>query len=385
MGYGNNHEHDSAHGFAVPGHHQNLPLFSNVHTIITLTPFKLSRRIVTIIATAVRKMATTLKRENKTEPSCCAEESLKSTSPSSILDHNKTPFSEARVISPHGLNHTMDYPSLPTHVALSSLSITSSGGQQLRSLSLSPTHLMGRRSRTKTPSSSASFLVPGPNMPFMSSHPFCSEMPVRFSEHQRAMEQAVAAERHRAKVMEAQEINLSADELRVILRQERHRMAGFARTIADLRSTAVHCQSQAEIHEEGRINSLLGRLETMQMDKGRIVNEFEREEEMLTNSLQKKLDQMKREKVQLERLIEQERLSRSDLQSKLTCMKDSGGEDEKHSNNLQIHAEPTAKIGVTLPQSSLGAVSEDGESGEDDDEHDFDAAVVDLVGSDKDS
>jgi hypothetical protein len=275
----------------------------------------------------------------------------------------------------------MDYPSLPTHVALSSLPITSSGGQQLRSLSLSPTHLMGRRSRTKT----ASLLVPGPNMPFISSHPFGSEMPVRFSEHQRAMEQAVAAERHRAKVMEAQEINLSADELRVILRQERHRMAGFARTIADLRSTAVHCQSQAEIHEEGRINSLLGRLETMQMDKGRIVNEFEREEEMLTNSLQKKLDQMKREKVQLERLIEQERLSRSDLQSKLTCMKDSGGEDEKHSNNLQIHAEPTAKIGVTLPQSSLGAVSEDGESGEDDDEHDFDPAVVDLVGSDKDS
>jgi hypothetical protein len=197
------------------------------------------------------------------------------------------------------------------------------------------------------------------------------------------MEQAVAAERHRAKEMEALESHMSADELRVILKKERHRMAGFARTIADLRSTAVQCQSQAEIYEEGRINSLLGRLETLQMEKGRIVNELEREEEMLTNSLQKKLDQVRREKAELEKLIQQEQLSHSDLQSKLTGSRESGGSAEEGSDNPQIHAvAATVKIGSKFPPSSLGALSEDGESVEDED---LDAALADLVALDKEA
>ncbi|KAG7362949.1 DUF2046 domain containing protein [Nitzschia inconspicua] len=225
-----------------------------------------------------------------------------------------------------------------------------------RSISLSPTHLMGRRR-----AGPSSFLLSGPNMPFLSQPQ--SEMPVRFSEHQKAMEEAVASERQRAKNMEAQEKDLSADELRQILRQERHRMAGFARTIAELRSTAVQCQSQAEIHEEGRINSLLTRLETMQLEKGRIVNELEREEEMLTNTLQKKLDQVQREKAQLEKLIEHEQLSHSKLQSKLTGMRKSVG---------TIGDGPTG----LLPSTSLEAWTENEDEEED---GDLDAVLPDLA------
>ena len=203
-------------------------------------------------------------------------------------------------------------------------------------MSLSPTHLARRR--IVGASSFPSLLVPTPNTPFLASPSMASETPVRFSEHQKAMEHAVAAERKRAKEMEAQEQDLSADELRRILKQERHRMAGMARTIADLKSTAVQCQSEAEIHEEGRINSLLGRLETMQIEKGRIVNELEREEEMLTNTLQKKLDQVKREKRELEKMIEHEQQSHSNLQSTLTGLRDTTTTTEGANAGMRLSA-----------------------------------------------
>jgi chromosome segregation ATPase len=158
-------------------------------------------------------------------------------------------------------------------------------------------------------------------MPFLAASTM-SEQPPRISDKQKAMEAAVAAERTRAKQLEAQEVDLSADELRHILKQERHRMSGMARTIAELKSTAVQCQSEAEIHEEGRINSLLGKLERMQIEKGRIINELEREEEMLTNTLQKKLDTVRQEKLALEKQIEREQRSHSNLQSKLTDLRE---------------------------------------------------------------
>ena len=81
--------------------------------------------------------------------------------------------------------------------------------------------------------------------------------------------------------MEKEEVNLTADELRAVLKKERHRMARFAGDIAKLRNMAVQSQAEAEIHEEGRINGLMRRLETLQIEKGRIIVELEREEEMV--------------------------------------------------------------------------------------------------------
>jgi hypothetical protein len=98
---------------------------------------------------------------------------------------------------------------------------------------------------------------------------------------QKIMETAVQAERKRAKEMEQEEANLSADEVRVVLKKERHRMARFAADLAKLKNAAVQCQAEAEIHEEGRINGLMRRLEFLQIEKGRIIDELEREEEMV--------------------------------------------------------------------------------------------------------
>mmetsp|Transcript_21777 Transcript_21777/g.33232 ORF Transcript_21777/g.33232 Transcript_21777/m.33232 type:complete len:290 (+) Transcript_21777:171-1040(+) len=132
-----------------------------------------------------------------------------------------------------------------------------------------------------------------------------------------AMEAAVQMERARAKDLEAQEKNMTAEELRVALKRERAHSSKLAADLAALKSLAVSSQAEAEAHEEGRINGLMRRLEMLHHEKGRIIVELEREEEMLTNTLQKKLNEVRREKAQLEQVIEREQLSHLALKAKL--------------------------------------------------------------------
>lgn len=95
------------------------------------------------------------------------------------------------------------------------------------------------------------------------------------------MEAAAAKERARAKSCEEEEANLGPDELRSVLKRERHRSARMAADLAALRASAVQSQFEAEVLEEGRINNLMRRLDVLQQEKGRIIVELEREEEMV--------------------------------------------------------------------------------------------------------
>lgn len=97
------------------------------------------------------------------------------------------------------------------------------------------------------------------------------------------MEAAATAERKRAKQLEVQEADLNADELRAILKRERHRMGRIAADLAGLRATSAQCQQEAEVIEEGRINTLMRRMDDMQREKGRIIIELENEEEKVRN------------------------------------------------------------------------------------------------------
>lgn len=105
--------------------------------------------------------------------------------------------------------------------------------------------------------------------------------PPEHSETHKVMEAAVAAERTRSKKLEEEEATLTADELRAVLRRERHRTGRIAAELAALKASAVHAQLESEMIEEGRINSLMRRLDTLNQEKGRLVNELEREEEMV--------------------------------------------------------------------------------------------------------
>lgn len=96
-----------------------------------------------------------------------------------------------------------------------------------------------------------------------------------------AMEAALTSERTRMKEKELEEQEMSTEELKSVLRRERIRMSRMAGDLAVLRSNAVRSQAEAEVNEEGRINCLLAHLDGLQQEKGRIILELEREEEMV--------------------------------------------------------------------------------------------------------
>jgi len=117
----------------------------------------------------------------------------------------------------------------------------------------------------------------------MPSAPFLPDAgPPEIPESQKAMEAAVAAERKRAREMEEQEESMTADELRAVLKRERTRTGRIAADLAAIKSAAVQSQLEAEVIEEGRINGLMRRLDKVQEEKGRIIVELEREEEMVS-------------------------------------------------------------------------------------------------------
>jgi len=130
---------------------------------------------------------------------------------------------------------------------------------------------------------SSSIIFP-PHLPMSPSSQFQLEPP-RISEQQRAMEAVVEKERQRAKDMEQEEKYLTADELRTVLKRERHRMARIAADLASMKSLAVQSVAEAEVSEEGRINHLMRRLDCLQQEKGRIIVELEQEEEMVRSCL----------------------------------------------------------------------------------------------------
>jgi hypothetical protein len=120
--------------------------------------------------------------------------------------------------------------------------------------------------------------VGGPDMPFLLS----SQVPPEHSETHKAMEAAATRERARSKQLEEEEMELDAGALRGVLKRERARMGRIAADLAAMKSTAVQAQLEAEVIEEGRINCLMRRLDTVQQEKGRIIVELEMEEEMVS-------------------------------------------------------------------------------------------------------
>lgn len=98
---------------------------------------------------------------------------------------------------------------------------------------------------------------------------------------QKIAEQMAQQERQRMKEMEQEELKMTADELRFILKQERRRMLEFAVDLAKLRSTAAHAQAESEMHEERAINGLMRKLDTLKGEKSRLMMELEREEDLV--------------------------------------------------------------------------------------------------------
>lgn len=111
-----------------------------------------------------------------------------------------------------------------------------------------------------------------PRMPFLTPD---------HAEQRKAMETAASVERQRTKELEIKEADLTLEELRVVLKRERQRMGRIVGDLAAMRTVAGHSQLEAEVMEEGRVNSLMRKMDKIQEEKGRIILELENEEEMV--------------------------------------------------------------------------------------------------------
>lgn len=109
------------------------------------------------------------------------------------------------------------------------------------------------------------------------------EGPPEPSQQRKAMEAAVAAERTRSTQCEKEEIDMTAEELRAILKKERRRTAKIAADLASFKCSAVQQQLESEVFEEGRINELMRRVDFLQHEKEKIIVALEREEEMVSD------------------------------------------------------------------------------------------------------
>lgn len=123
-----------------------------------------------------------------------------------------------------------------------------------------------------------------PPMPPDIASPFMPNLgPPTLSSSQAAMDAVLASERKRMKEKELEEQNMSVEEIKAVLKRERIRMSRMAADLASLKSNLVQNQAEAEVNEEGRINCLLAHLDGLQQEKGRIIVELEREEEMVSS------------------------------------------------------------------------------------------------------
>lgn len=103
------------------------------------------------------------------------------------------------------------------------------------------------------------------------------------SEGQRhVIEMASSKERQRIKQCEVAELNINnVDELKHILKKERYRTINIVIELNKLKYISTSNQFNAEVLEESRINTLMKRINTLQHDKEDIINQLEREEEMV--------------------------------------------------------------------------------------------------------
>lgn len=202
-------------------------------------------------------------------------------------------MAQTKQSTPHSPNGRQQRP-LSTYTSLGSPIHRPGGGGRLRSFSLGNANGGTFQSRS-VPNSPNYYGIGNPQASGMGGllvpqhTPFSNNVmtlstttaPPEISVQRKAMEAACAAERTRAKALEEEELQMTADALRAVLKKERLRTGKIQADLASLRSGTVEQQLQAEVLEEGRVNYLMRRMDALQEEKGRIIVELEREEEMV--------------------------------------------------------------------------------------------------------
>jgi len=132
-------------------------------------------------------------------------------------------------------------------------------------------------------SSSIPMMTPQSPSPLISNNYSSSSSSHLEKSQQAAMDAALLHEKQRIEHLQEQEKDYTTiDEFKMALKRERQHSKHLAMELASLKCVAVTSTLEAEMHEEGRINCLMRRLDGLQKEKGRIILELEREEEMVS-------------------------------------------------------------------------------------------------------
>lgn len=105
--------------------------------------------------------------------------------------------------------------------------------------------------------------------------PIVGAPPAEPWQQRKTMEAAILAERTRSTQCEKEEVSMTADELRDVLKKERRRTAKIAADLAAFKCSVAQQQFESEVFEEGRINGLMRRVDHLQ-------HELDREEDVVS-------------------------------------------------------------------------------------------------------
>jgi hypothetical protein len=176
-----------------------------------------------------------------------------------------------------------------------------------------------------------------------------------------AIEHAINTEKKRIKNLESHENDLlsqnklSSSDFKLLLKKERNRNVQLVGELTALKSQAVASQAEAEVCEEGRIMGLMRRLDSLQKEKGRIIVELEREEEMLTNTLQKKLFDARKSSMMMEKQIEREHAYNLELRAKLDGLSKSQNENTNANANTNVNTNVAGISSSSLSSTAIVA------------------------------
>jgi len=122
-----------------------------------------------------------------------------------------------------------------------------------------------------------------------------------------------------------------------------------------LRRASVNIQARAEQEEEFISNTLMKKIHELKKEKETLVNKYETEEEFLTNELQRQLNQIRQEKVELEQTLEKEQEKQvNTLMRKIEKLKRET--HEKHSKLEELRREKI-ELENTLEKEQEGLVN----------------------------
>ncbi|KAL5037917.1 hypothetical protein BDV3_001881 [Batrachochytrium dendrobatidis] len=107
-------------------------------------------------------------------------------------------------------------------------------------------------------------------------------------------------------VSELESQQRTMNKLKQDLKAEKGLVATLRADKQALKQMTVNLQATAEVEEEYISNTLMKRIQQLQHEKGDLLMRVEAEEEMITNQLQKKLRQLQKDKVEMECVLEKE-------------------------------------------------------------------------------